>query len=266
MTSIWERLNAEALLTQFVAWLPHLVLAILILFAFWLFWRFSRSMVMQVLTRAGLDIALARMLVNVYHFTVMIFGLIMASNQIGINVGAALTGLGVVGLTIGFAARDSLSNIMAGFLILWDKPFRSGDWVTLGDKYGRVEEITMRTTRLVTWNNTWIIIPNQNVINEILVNHSTNGPVRIEVPISMPANGDLAATRQSIVETVRGLEGVLANPGPSVVVRSLDAARINLFVYAWVATGGDEMPVQFRILEASKPLLQRFVERERTAS
>jgi small conductance mechanosensitive channel len=266
MISIWDRLNVDALLTQFVAWLPRLVLAIVILFAFWLFWRFSRSVVMQVLTRAGLDLALARMLLNVYHFTIMIFGLIMATNQIGIDVGAALTGLGVVGLTIGFAARDSLSNIMAGFLILWDKPFRSGDWVTLGDKYGKVEEITMRTTRLVTWSNTWIIIPNQNVINEVLVNHSTNGPIRIEVPMSMPTNGDVSATRKAIVETVRSLDGVLPNPPPSVVIRSLDAARISLFVYAWVASGEDEMPVRFSILEAAKPLLQRTLERERPAS
>lgn len=193
MTPFWDRLNVDALLTQFVAWLPRLVLAIVILLAFWLFWRFSRSFIMQVLTRAGLDLALARMLLNVYHFTIMIFGLIMACTQIGIDVAAALTGLGVVGLTIGFAARDSLSNVMAGFLILWDKPFRSGDWVTLGDKYGKVEEITMRTTRLVTWNNTWIIIPNQNVINEVLVNHSTNGPIRIEVPVSIVAKGDVPA-------------------------------------------------------------------------
>jgi small conductance mechanosensitive channel len=115
MTSIWDRLNVDALLTQFVAWVPRLVVALVILFAFWLFWRFSRPVVTKVLTRAGLDHALVGMLLNVYHFTVMIFGFIMAANQIGIDVAAALTGLGVVGLTIGFAARDSLSNIMAGF-------------------------------------------------------------------------------------------------------------------------------------------------------
>jgi len=109
--------------------------------------------------------------------------MVMAISQIGINVGAALAGLGVVGLTVGFAAKDSLSNIMAGFLILWDKPFHSGDWVTLGEKYGRVEEITMRTTRLLTSNNTQIIVPNEIMINQVLVNHSSNRPIRIEVPL-----------------------------------------------------------------------------------
>jgi len=254
------------LLPQFVAWVPRLVAALIILFAFWLFWRFSRSVVMQVLTRAGLDHALAQMLLNVYHFSVMIFALIMASNQIGIDVGAALTGLGVVGLTIGFAARDSLSNIMAGFLILWDKPFHSGDWVTLGDKYGKVEEITMRTTRLVTWNNTWIIIPNQNVINEVLVNHSTNGPIRLEIPVSIMATADVAATRKALIETVQGIEGALPSPPPTVVVRSLESTRIHLYIYAWVARGEDEVPVRYLILEAANPLLARIAELLRPAS
>src|SRR5688572_23457788 len=138
MSPIWARLNVETLLTQLVAWLPRLLSAIVILVLFWILWRFTRPALLQLLSRAGLDPALAQMVVSVYRFTVMTFGFIMAANQIGINVGAALAGLGVVGLTIGFAARDSLSNVMAGFLILWDKPFRSGDWVTLGDKYGKV--------------------------------------------------------------------------------------------------------------------------------
>jgi small-conductance mechanosensitive channel len=124
----------------------------------------------------------------------------------------------------------------------------------------------MRTTRMVTWNNTWIIIPNQNVINEVLVNHSTNGSIRIEIPISMLTTADVPTTRQAIVDLVLNVEGVRATPAPTVVVRSLDMARTTLMIHAWVATGEDEMPVQYRILEAVKPLLQRSLERERSAS
>src|SRR5262249_27381809 len=147
--TVWGRLNVEALLTQFVAWLPNLLSAIGILVVFWLIWRFLRPFLTRLLSRARLDHALAGMVLSAVRFALGTFGMIMAVNQIGINIGAALTGLGIVGLTIGFAAKDSLSNVMAGFLILWDKPFHSGDWITLGDRYGKVEEITMRTTRLL---------------------------------------------------------------------------------------------------------------------
>ena len=255
MTPIWARLNVEILLTQFVAWLPRLLSAILILVVFWFCWRFSRHVLRRILYGAGVDRALAGMVLSACRFTLAIFGLIMAVNQIGVNVGAALAGLGVVGLTIGFAARDTLSNIMAGFLILWDRPFHSGDWVTLGDKYGKVEEITMRTTRLRTLNNMRIIIPNQTVINEVLVNHSSNGRIRIEVPIAMSAQGDVTATRKAIVEAVRNVEGVMDDPPPNVVVKALSAGSIELAIYAWVENAEEERPIQFMILEASKSVL-----------
>ena len=159
MKPIWDRLNVELLLTQFVAWLPSLVAALLIVLFFWTFFRATRPALKHVLFRTGFEEALVEMVVNVYRFGLFAFGVVMAASQLGINVGAALAGLGVAGLAIGFAAKDSLSNIMAGFLIFWDKPFHVGDWITLGNHYGRVGEITMRTTRLRTRNNTWVIVP-----------------------------------------------------------------------------------------------------------
>ena len=125
------------------------------------------------------------MLLNVYRFALLAFGIVMAASQLGINVGAALAGLGVVGLTIGFAAKDSLSNIMAGFLIFWDKPFHVGQWITIAEHYGKIAEITMRTTRLQTRDNKWVIIPNEKVINQILINHSTNGETRLQIPVGI---------------------------------------------------------------------------------
>src|SRR5262249_49719405 len=162
--AVLDRLNVETLLTEFVAWLPKLLSAIAILVVFWISWRLLRPFLKRILSTAHLDQALIGMVLSAVRFALGTFGMIMAVNQIGVNMGEALTGLGIVGLTIGFAAKDSLSNVMAGFLILWDKPFHSGDWVTLGDQYGKVEEITMRTTRLLTWSNTLIIIPNETVI------------------------------------------------------------------------------------------------------
>jgi small conductance mechanosensitive channel len=253
--TVRSRLNVETLLTRFVEWLPQLLSAFAIVVVFWLAWRLARPFLARILSRAGLDHALAGMMLSAMRFTLGIFCLIMAVNQIGINIGAALTGLGVAGLTIGFAAKDSLSNIMAGFLILWDKPFHSGDWVTLGDKYGRVEEITMRTTRLLTWSNTQIIIPNETVINQILVNHSSKERIRIEVPIEISAKENISENRTAIVNAVRDVEGVMDDPAPDVVIQSLNSASIHLLIYAWVEQAEQEFPVQCKILEATRVLL-----------
>lgn len=252
MKPIWDRLNIELLLTQFVAWLPSLLAAVVIVIVFWLLFRLTRPPLSRLLARTGFEPALVGMLIGVYRFTLLTFGFVMAASQLGINVGAALAGLGVVGLTIGFAAKDSLSNIMAGFLIFWDKPFHVNDWVTLGDHYGRIAEITMRTTRVQTRQNTWIIIPNEKVINEVLINHSTRGETRIDVPVGIGYQEQIPEARRVIVDALKKVDYVLADPAPAVVVTNLGASTVDLIVQAWIADAKDEKPAFFRILELIK--------------
>ncbi len=257
MKPIWDRLNVELLLTQFVAWLPSLIAAVVILAAFWIFYRLTRPAVRRLLTRTGFDPAFTGMIVNVYRFAVMAFAIVMAASQLGINVGAALAGLGVIGLTIGFAAKDSLSNIMAGFLIFWDKPFHVGDWITLSDHYGRIAEITMRTTRLQTRNNTWVIVPNETVINQILVNHSTKGETRVDVPVGIGYADDINKARQVILDALKQVDYVIENPAPQVIVKNLGASTVDLLVLAWIADAKDEKPAFFQILETVKRTLDQ---------
>ena len=138
-----------------------------------------------MLRRWGLHEALINMLVdNLLHYSLAVIAVIMAAGQVGINATAALGGIGVVGIALGFTAQDTLSNVIAGFLIFIDRPFRVGDWVTVAEQSGKVSEITMRTTWLRTLNNTWVIIPNKAIIHEVMVNHSKRGPTRrsIESP------------------------------------------------------------------------------------
>jgi small conductance mechanosensitive channel len=255
MKLIWERLNIEVLLTQFVSWLPSLLAAVLIIGVFYLLYRITRPILSDVLHKIGLEHALTNMLIGVYRFALMTLGVVMAAGQLGINVGAALAGLGVVGLTIGFAAKDSLSNIMAGFLIFWDKPFHLGDWVTMGDHYGKVSEITLRTTRVQTRNNTWVVIPNEKVINQILVNHSANGPTRVNVPIGIGYPESITQARRVLLQAIAGLDTVLKDPAPQVVLDNLGGSSMNLLVFVWIADAQHEKPVFFQVLETAKTTL-----------
>ena len=272
MDALWNRLNVEALLTRLITWLPSLFAALTLLLVFWIVYRATRPALHGVLVRAHFDRALVDMLLSVFRFALLVFAVIMAASQLGINVGAALAGLGVVGLTIGFAAKDSLGNIMAGFLIFWDKPFHVNDWITLDDKYGQVCEITMRTTRLRTLNNTWVIVPNEAVINRTLVNHSTKGNVRLQVPVGIAYKESIDSAREAILRAVKRIEKVLGDPAPGVVVAALGDSSVDLIVHAWIADAGDEKPTHFKIVEAAKkaldeagieipfPHLQLFVE------
>ena len=254
---IVSRLDIEALVTDTttfaLGFIPDAVVAIAVLLGFWIFYRISSIALRGLLHRSAIHETLISMLVdNVYRYTVLGFGFIMAADQIGVNVGAALAGIGVVGIAVGFAAQDTLSNIIAGFLIFLDKPFMVGDWLHVADQVGEVSEITMRTTRIRTKNNTWVVIPNKKIIDEVLVNHSKHGETRIDVPVGIAYKENIPEAREVLLRAVKSLEGVANHPAPEVIVASLGGSSVDLEVRVWINRASDEPPVFCRVVEASK--------------
>ncbi len=252
----FDWLTRDALLAFVVAVAPKLLAATLVLLAFYVLLRVLQPALRSVLGRAGIADALIHLLVDgVVRGAVWIVALVMAASQLGINVGAALAGLGVVGIAVGFAAQETIANMIAGFLIFWDRPFRVGDWITTQDRYGEVRDITLRTTRLRTHDNTYVVIPNKQVIGELLINHSMFGETRINVPIGIAYKESIDAAREAILDAMRGVDGVLSEPEPSVVVAELGDSSVNLMVRIWVAEAINEIPVRLRVVEASKKAL-----------
>ena len=253
MYKIMSWMDVESWIRRIFDLVPSLLIGLLILTLFWLFYRLTRRSVVAVLRRARLHDTLVDMLVRgVYRTAIMIFALIMAADQVGINVGAAVAGIGVTGIALGFAAKDTLANWIAGFLIFWDKPFEVEDWVSVGGQYGKVLEITMRSTRIRTNQNTWVVIPNQHIIDQVLVNHSKHGETRIDVPMGIAYKEDILAARSVILAAVARLEDVLADPAPDVVVTGLGSSSVDFNARVWIHDAGREQPVYYAVMEAAK--------------
>lgn len=253
MNKIMSLMDIEKLFNNFIEFLPSLFVAIGLLFLFWLFFKITQRSLHKLLGRAGLDATLIRLLVdNVYRVVVLLFGSIMAADQVGVNVGAALAGLGVAGIAVGFAAQDTIANIIAGFLIFLDQPFQVGDWVTVAEKYGCVTDITMRTTRIRTNNNTYAVIPNKNIIDQVLVNHSKHGKTRIDVPVGIAYKENIPQARKVILEAIAASTRIEKDPAPDVVVETLNSSSVDLKVRVWIDNAADEQPVYYETIERSK--------------
>ncbi len=251
-------LTREELLAIMASVLPRVAAAILVFLAFYVMLRVIQPTLRAVMQRANIADALIKLLVDgVIRASVLVFGVIMAASQLGINVGAALAGLGVAGIAVGFAAQETIANMIAGFLIFWDRPFKVGDFVTTQGKYGEVRAITLRTTRIRTNDNTYAVIPNKQVIGELLVNHSMYGETRVNVPIGIAYKESIAEARAVMLEAVRGLEGVNHTPEPSVVASGLGDSSVDLSVRVWINNAADELPVTFRVVEACKVALDK---------
>ncbi len=236
-----------------LGFVPRLAAALLVFLLFWLLVRLTRPTLRALLRRADIAETLTKLLVdNVYRFVILGLGLVMAASQLGINVGAALAGIGVAGIAVGFAAQDSIANSIAGFLIFWDKPFQVGDYVTTQGRYGKVRNITMRTTRIRTMENTYFVIPNRKMIEEALINHSMYGETRVNVPVGIAYKENIPQAREVLLKAAGSIEGVLDDPAPAVVVTELGNSSVNLEVRVWIAEASDERRVFFATLEACK--------------
>lgn len=237
---------------------PDILAAFAIVVAGFLFYKVTAGLLKRLLVRNNFEGWIANIAAyTVYKFFAIVVTFATALGQLGINVGAALAGIGIAGLAIGFIAQDSLANIVAGFLISIDKPFRVGDYITVGTHYGRIELITMRSTRIRTQDNTYVVIPNQKIINEVVVDHTTNGDTRINVEVTIIYESSIEAARMALLKEVGSIEGVLGSPAPDVVVNKLGESGVRLLVRVWIADASKEQQVYFRTTETVKRALNQ---------
>ncbi len=235
---------------------PKVLAAALVALAGWIVLRITQPALRTALRRAHFAAGLITLLVDgVYKAVLGLFTMVMAASQLGIDVSAMLAGFGVIGIALGFAAQETVANTIAGFLIFWDRPFKIGDYITTQSLYGEVREITLRTTRIRTNNNTFVVIPNKQVIGDTLVNHSMYGATRVVVEIGIAYKEKIAEARAVLMTVLPGIEGVISDPAPDVVARSLGDSSVNLEIRVWIDEAEQEMPVEARVVEAAKVAL-----------
>jgi small conductance mechanosensitive channel len=265
--------TAEQLRNSVVVFMPRVLVALAVLLVFWIVFRVTRRLFASILRRAGIHQTLTHLLLdNVYRVTLAIVAIIMAASQLGLNVAAPIAGLGVAGIAVGLAAQDSIANMIAGFLIFWDKPFGVGDYLTVGELYGEVRVITIRTTRIRTNENKYVVIPNKLIMDSVLVNHTMYGEARVNVPLGIAYKENIPEAREVLLKALESVEGILTHPAPDIVVEGLGGSSVNLVVRVWIDDLSTERPVFFRTLETCKlaldaagiqipyPHLQLFVE------
>ncbi len=256
MTAFPFNFDSATVQTFVAAAIPKTLAALAVLFGTWVVLRITQPALRMALHRAHFVDGLIRLLVDgLFRGVVIILGGVMAASQLGIDVSALLAGLGVVGIALGFAAQETVANMIAGFLIFWDRPFVIGDYITTQNYDGDVREITLRTTRIRTLNNTYVVVPNKQIIGDTVVNHSMYGETRVVVPIGIAYKESIAAARKVILDVLGGIPDVLPTPAPDVVARSLGDSSVNLEARVWIARADMEKPVTARVVEACKNAL-----------
>jgi len=246
LLEIFAPANLEAFITVL---LSKAIIGFVILLVFYLGWRFVDIALRMFFRRSGTNEMTSTFLLTLAKYTLLIIGIITALDSAGIKVSAVLASLGIAGLTIGFAAKDSLSNIIAGVLIFLDRPFVIGDLVEIENFYGEVDKITLRSTRIVTSDGKMLAVPNTEIINKTVASYTNFPHLRIDIPVTIGVNENIGNVRRTLLQLVLDKSVYLHEPEPRVVVKSLNDYNVELELQAWIHDERKHVSLRYNLRE-----------------
>ncbi len=189
---------------------------------------------------------------------------ILALDVLGLNIMPFVAGAGIAGIAIGFAAKDTLSNVIAGILLIVDRPFEVGDRIEVWSapansaSWGDVLEIGLRATKIRTTDNLVIIIPNNVIMTRDIINYTTiNDEIRVRIPIGIAYDADVKKAKELITKVSLELDWVMGEPSPpKVVVKSFGDSAVNLEARVWISDPRRRMDTISHITDRVKEVFQ----------
>lgn len=245
---------------------PKVVTAILILVAGFFVARWVVGVVSRWLSRLEMEPPVRDLLLRVLWVVVMGLFAVMALQNLGVQLLPLIAGLGVAGAGIALAMQGVLGNLAAGLTIIFTKPFRVGEYVSIVGVEGRVEAIQLFSTKLSHTDLSLVVIPNRKIVGEIMHNY---GRIRqLNVTVGVAYNTDLNAALAAVADVLQQNPRVLKEPAPVIRVVTLADSSINIQVGPWVnvpdyiAAGGEvnkAIVEAFRMRSIAIPFPQREV-------
>lgn len=166
---------------------------------------------------------------------------VLALDVLGINVMPFIAGAGVAGIAIGFAAKDTLSNLIAGVLLIIDRPFEVGDRIEVWSapagsaSWGDVIDIGLRATKIKTTDNIVIIIPNNEIMKRDIVNYTIiSTKIRVRINVGVAYDADIEKAKDLIINVAKSLDWISKTPVPRVVVRNFGESSVDLQLRVWI--------------------------------
>jgi small conductance mechanosensitive channel len=212
---------------------PKVVYAILILIIGRWVARIAVGFLTRFMKRSEVDPTLALFTRNLAYYGLLVFVLLAALAELGIQTTAFIAVLGAAGLAVGLSLQSSLANFAAGLLMIIFRPFKVGHYIEAAGTSGTVEEIHIFSTILKTPDNTMVIVPNGKVINDNIKNYSSQDIRRVDLTVGISYDDDLKKARSALENMIAAEKRVLENPEHQIVVTELGESSVNLAVRMW---------------------------------
>lgn len=237
---------------------PNLVSALILGFVGWWVIKLINIGVAKFFEKKDYDRTLETFLEDFINNGLKVLLFVMVITQVGVETSSLIAMLGAAGLALGLALQGSLSNFAGGILILIFKPFKVGDFISAQGSEGTVKQITVFNTKLVTFGNQEVIIPNGNLSNDKITNYSSEGVRRENLVIGISYDSSIQKAKDLILEMCAADENIMTEEGKEamVVVTELADSSVNLSVRYWTTTD-TFWPTKFKMIENVKAAFDR---------
>jgi len=212
---------------------PKLVVALLILVVGYYVGRWIGRLTDSMLVKLHLDETLRLLLVRIVRIMVLGLFLIMALQNLGVELLPLIAGLGVAGAGIALAMQGVLGNLAAGLTIIFTRPFKVGEYISIVDEEGTVEEIKLFNTVLSHPDRSRVVIPNRKIVGEILHNFGTLR--QLDVVVGVAYDTDIKAALAAIHDLLAAHPKILQEPEPMIRVLALSDSSVNIAIRPWTA-------------------------------
>jgi small conductance mechanosensitive channel len=186
------------------------------------------------LEKANLSEEVRPFVISFISVALKVFVVLFAASFLGFETTSIVGILAAASFAVGLALQGSLGNFAAGILVMVFRPYKIGDMVEVGGKFGKVEEISVFNTVLSTPGFKTLIIPNGKIVDDTITNFSSRGAVRLELNVTMPYEESFPRVREVILKTLKSIPVVLDDPEPQVGIETFDSHNIVLTVRPFV--------------------------------
>jgi small conductance mechanosensitive channel len=230
-----ENLDVEALINDYVMpWSINIAMALVIFLVGRMLVSIIINICRKLLTRANMDEMLVNFACSILRWFLLLFVIIAALGQLGINTNSLVALLGAAGLAIGLSLQSSLQNFAAGVMLIVFRPFKKGDFVDVAGTTGVIEEIGIFTTTMCTGDNREIIVPNGAIYSGTITNYSARDTRRVDMVFGIGYGDDLQLAKQLLTEIISADDRVLKDPEPLIALGELGDSSVNFLVRPWV--------------------------------
>lgn len=231
-----EQLNSyvDTITQMVIDYAPKLALAIIVVIIGLKIINKLSDMAAKAMGRAGIGENILPFIHSILSISMKVLLLFSVAGIIGIETSSFVAVLAAAGFAVGLALQGSLSNFAAGIIVLMFRPYKVNDWIEVQDKFGKVEEIQIFNTIIVTPGLKTLIIPNGQVVEGIVTNYSKKGCIRLELNVTMPYEESYPKVEQIILEVLKTTPLVMQTPPPEVGIEAYDSHNIIVGVRPYV--------------------------------